>query len=255
MFEGISIITKSNLYLSFYLDNFDKSRYSICHNLQSEIISGHTFGCYQILIFLMLLIISYSCNAESCHASSSYTDSCDADSRCVDSCYAVVSILIVLILIVPIPSVQIPVITIIALKMKFSFKVLFSKCDQPQIPADLVTFTEEILNEKFHFLRSGLPLPLRYYHYDYHQADYYYTNSHYLDSCYINILSLFVTPLLIYNLFCCHGSISKYLFEFNQIKVIALVSKLVILKQYALVIRKQCRKNMNRGLTLWEMHI
>ena len=29
----------------------------------------------------------------------------------------------------------------------------FSKCDQ--FPADLVKFTEEILNGKLHFLRSG----------------------------------------------------------------------------------------------------
>ena len=58
--------------------------------------------------------------------------------------------------------------------MKFSIKNLLSKCDQntkievfyydllsfllrlsnPQIPADLVTFTEEILNGKLHFLCS-----------------------------------------------------------------------------------------------------
>ena len=37
-----------------------------------------------------------------------------------------------------------------AQKMKFSIKDFFSKCDQ--IPADLVTFTEEILNGKLHFL-------------------------------------------------------------------------------------------------------
>ena len=35
-----------------------------------------------------------------------------------------------------------------AQKMKFSIKDFFSKCDQ----ADLVTFTEEILDGKLHFL-------------------------------------------------------------------------------------------------------
>ena len=39
--------------------------------------------------------------------------------------------------------------TDIAQKMKFSIKDFFSKCDQ-----DLVTFTEEILNGKLHFLCS-----------------------------------------------------------------------------------------------------
>ena len=34
--------------------------------------------------------------------------------------------------------------------MKFSIKDFFSKCDQ--FSADLVTFTEEILNGKLHFL-------------------------------------------------------------------------------------------------------
>ena len=34
--------------------------------------------------------------------------------------------------------------------MKFSIKDFFSKCD----PVDLVTFTEEILNGKLHFLSS-----------------------------------------------------------------------------------------------------
>ena len=45
-----------------------------------------------------------------------------------------------------------------AQKMMFSIKDFFSKCDQirnPQFPADLVTFTEEILNGKRHFLCSG----------------------------------------------------------------------------------------------------
>ena len=36
--------------------------------------------------------------------------------------------------------------------MKFSINDFFSKCDQT---TDLVTFTEEILNGKFHFL-SGV---------------------------------------------------------------------------------------------------
>ena len=35
--------------------------------------------------------------------------------------------------------------------MKFSVEDFFSKCEFLQFPADLVTFTEEILNEKFHF--------------------------------------------------------------------------------------------------------
>ena len=41
-------------------------------------------------------------------------------------------------------------------KIKFSIKNFFSKCDQmrPNFPADLVTFTEKILNEKLHFLCS-----------------------------------------------------------------------------------------------------
>ena len=39
--------------------------------------------------------------------------------------------------------------------MKFSIKDFFSKCDPSlQFPADLVTFTEDILNGKLHFLRS-----------------------------------------------------------------------------------------------------
>ena len=38
-------------------------------------------------------------------------------------------------------------------KMKFSIKDFFSKCDHLLIwSADLVTFTEEILNGKLHFL-------------------------------------------------------------------------------------------------------
>ena len=39
-------------------------------------------------------------------------------------------------------------------KMKFSIKDFFSKCDQ--VVADLVTFNEEILNWKLHFLRGLL---------------------------------------------------------------------------------------------------
>ena len=39
--------------------------------------------------------------------------------------------------------------------MKFSIKDLFSKCEQSlQKTADLATFTEEIFNEKLHFLCS-----------------------------------------------------------------------------------------------------
>ena len=43
-----------------------------------------------------------------------------------------------------------------AQKMKFTIKVFFSKCGHPQFPADLVTFTEEILNGKLHFLYSDI---------------------------------------------------------------------------------------------------
>ena len=42
-----------------------------------------------------------------------------------------------------------------AQKMKFSIQDFFSKCDQIRRPADLVTFTEEILNGKLHFLCSA----------------------------------------------------------------------------------------------------
>ena len=38
--------------------------------------------------------------------------------------------------------------------MKFSIKDFLSKCDQIRRPVDLVIFTEEILNGKFHFLCS-----------------------------------------------------------------------------------------------------
>ena len=42
-----------------------------------------------------------------------------------------------------------------AQKMKFSIKDFFSKCEQTmQFPLDLVTFTEEILYRKLHFLFS-----------------------------------------------------------------------------------------------------
>ena len=48
-------------------------------------------------------------------------------------------------------------------KMKFSINDFFSKCDQKKVkgkskkfPANLVTFTEEILNGKLHFLCSEL---------------------------------------------------------------------------------------------------
>ena len=40
-----------------------------------------------------------------------------------------------------------------AQKMKFTIEGFFSKCDQIH-RANLVTFTEEILNGKFHFLCS-----------------------------------------------------------------------------------------------------
>ena len=44
----------------------------------------------------------------------------------------------------------------IAQKMRFSIKEFFSKCDQIRRKnADLVTFNEEILNGKVHFLCSG----------------------------------------------------------------------------------------------------
>ena len=42
-----------------------------------------------------------------------------------------------------------------AQNMKFSFKDFFTKCDQIRRKLDLVTFTEEILNEKLRFLSSG----------------------------------------------------------------------------------------------------
>ena len=37
--------------------------------------------------------------------------------------------------------------------MKFSIKDFFSKCDQVRRTADLVTFTEEILNETSFFVQ------------------------------------------------------------------------------------------------------
>ena len=43
-----------------------------------------------------------------------------------------------------------------AQQMKFSIKDFFSKCDHnPQETADLVTFTEEIVNGKLHFFCSS----------------------------------------------------------------------------------------------------
>ena len=41
--------------------------------------------------------------------------------------------------------------------MKFSMKDFFSKCENPQKTADLVTFTEKILNGKTHFSCSDSP--------------------------------------------------------------------------------------------------
>ena len=49
-------------------------------------------------------------------------------------------------------------VTATAQKMQFSIKGFFSKCDQIRSTADLVTFTEEIVNGKLHFLCSE-PLP------------------------------------------------------------------------------------------------
>ena len=40
-------------------------------------------------------------------------------------------------------------------KKTFSIKDFFSKCDQIQFSADLVTFTEKILNKKLYFLSSN----------------------------------------------------------------------------------------------------
>ena len=45
-------------------------------------------------------------------------------------------------------------VTTTAQKMQFSIKGFFSKCDQIRSTADLVTFTEETLNRKLHFLCS-----------------------------------------------------------------------------------------------------
>ena len=41
-----------------------------------------------------------------------------------------------------------------AQKKKFFVEDFFSKCDTPQFPVDMVTFVEEILNGKLHFLCS-----------------------------------------------------------------------------------------------------
>ena len=51
-------------------------------------------------------------------------------------------------------------ITNTAQKMKFSIENFFSKYDQIYRPADLVTFTEEILHGKFHFLCSAVLMTL-----------------------------------------------------------------------------------------------
>ena len=52
--------------------------------------------------------------------------------------------------------------------MKFSNKYFFSKCHQirrnPKEIADFVTFTEEILNGKLHFLYSVIATSLFIYH-------------------------------------------------------------------------------------------
>ena len=50
---------------------------------------------------------------------------------------------------------DVPITTVTAQKIKFFIKDFFSKCDQincDQETADLVTYTEEILNGKLHFL-------------------------------------------------------------------------------------------------------
>ena len=47
-----------------------------------------------------------------------------------------------------------------AQKMKFSIENFFSKYGQIYRPADLVTFTQEILNGKFHFLYSAVLMTL-----------------------------------------------------------------------------------------------
>ena len=47
-----------------------------------------------------------------------------------------------------------------AQKMKFSIENFFSKYDQIYRPADLVTFTQEILNGKFHFLYGAVLMTL-----------------------------------------------------------------------------------------------
>ena len=41
-------------------------------------------------------------------------------------------------------------------KMKIWIIDFLSKCDQAQFPADLVTFTEEMINRKHHFLYSEM---------------------------------------------------------------------------------------------------
>ena len=51
--------------------------------------------------------------------------------------------------------------TVTTQKMKFSFKYFFRKCDQTAV---LITFTEDILNGKLHFLRSELILKKEWIH-------------------------------------------------------------------------------------------
>ena len=48
-----------------------------------------------------------------------------------------------------------------AQKMKFSFQDFFRKCHQTAV---LITFTEDILNGKLHFLRSELILKKEWIH-------------------------------------------------------------------------------------------
>ena len=54
------------------------------------------------------------------------------------------------------PSVQLFLWLLTAQKMKFPIKDFFSKWPNTQFPADLVTFTEEILNGKLHFFCAVL---------------------------------------------------------------------------------------------------
>ena len=55
------------------------------------------------------------------------------------------------------PMLLVLAVLLTAQKMKFSIKNFFSKCDQiHSLTAGLVTFTEEILHRKLHFLCSDL---------------------------------------------------------------------------------------------------